>query len=162
MFIFLRGANFQVFGTGITPLLRNQNKAWIAMVLMVTNFVIDTTLSGVFVMFLKFGASGAALATLVGQCVALVPAMLIILKKENRISLFSYKLRKETIAYILKVGAPITGLSFIPSLTMIVINRQVNHIRRNFCYCSICGRFLYYFNRSTPFARCRRRKSALN
>ena len=122
--ILASGAILQVFGTGITPLLRNQNKAWIAMVLMVTNFIIDTTLSGVFVMVLKLGVTGAALATLVGQCIALVPALLIIYKKENRISLFSYKLSKKIISNILKVGAPIVGLSFIPSLTMIVINKQ--------------------------------------
>ncbi len=118
------GAVFQVFGSGITPLLRNQNKAWIAMVLMVTNFVIDTTLSGVFVMLLKFGVAGAAWATLIGQCVALVPALLILFKKENRVPPSSYKLNKETIGHILKVGAPIIGLSFIPSLTTLIINKQ--------------------------------------
>lgn len=122
--ILASGAILQVFGTGITPLLRNQNKAWIAMVLMVINFVIDTTLSGVFVMYLKLGVTGAALATLVGQFVSLLLAFLIILRKEKRISLNYYKLSKETISNILKVGLPIAVLSFIPSLTMIIINRQ--------------------------------------
>lgn len=118
------GAALQVFGTGITPLLRNQNKAWIAMVLMVTNFAIDTTLSGVFVMLLGFGVAGAAWATLLGQCVALVPGLLVLFKKDTRVPTYAYKLSKEAVGHILKVGAPIAGLSFIPSLTTIVINRQ--------------------------------------
>ena len=58
------GAILQVFGSGIPPLLRNKNKAWIAMILMVMNFVIDTTLSGVLVMLFKLGVAGAAWATL--------------------------------------------------------------------------------------------------
>lgn len=124
IYILAGGAILQVFGTGITPLLRNQNKAWIAMVLMVTNFVIDTTMSGVFVMLFKFGVAGAAWATLLGQCVALVPALLVLFKKENRVPMSSYKLSKETVAHILKVGVPIAGLSFIPSLTMLIINKQ--------------------------------------
>lgn len=124
VYILAGGAVFQVFGTGITPLLRNQNKAWIAMVLMVTNFAIDTTLSGVFVMFLKFGVAGAAWATLIGQCIALVPAMFILFQKENRISVSAYKPNKEVVGQIIKVGAPIVGLSFIPSLTTLIMNKQ--------------------------------------
>ena len=118
------GAVFQVFGSGIAPLLRNQNKAVLAMVLMVTNFVIDTALSGVFVMALGYGVAGAAWATVVGQCIALIPAVLILFKKENRVASSGYKLDKDLVPHIIKSGASIAGLSFIPSLTVIVINRQ--------------------------------------
>lgn len=122
--ILASGAIIQVFGTGITPLLRNQNKPWTAMVLMLANFAIDTTLSGVFVMLLGLGVKGAALATLAGQFIALVPALAILFQKEHRISSTCYKLHKDTIGHIIKVGIPVFGLSFIPSLTIVIINRQ--------------------------------------
>ncbi len=118
------GAVLQVFGTGITPLLRNQGKAWMAMALMIANFVIDTVLSGVFVMVLDFGVAGAAFATLVGQLIALVPALIILFKKEGQIAFSYYRLSKETVQHIAKVGLPVVGLSYIPSFTLIIINRQ--------------------------------------
>lgn len=122
--ILAAGAVFQIFGTGITPLLRNQNKAWIAMALMLANFAIDTILSGVFVMLLGLGVQGAALATLVGQCIAVVPALIILFHKENRVSSSCYRLRKVTVGHIVKAGMPIASLSIIPSVTILVINKQ--------------------------------------
>lgn len=118
------GAVLQVFGTGITPLLRNQDQTWVAMVLMITNCVIDTVLSGVLVMVLGLGVTGAALATLVGQFIAVVPALMILLKKERRIAASFYRLGKTAVRQIVKAGVPVMGLTFIPSLTIMVINRQ--------------------------------------
>lgn len=122
--ILASGAIVQVFATGVTPLLRNQNKPLIAMALMLTNFAVDTVLSGVFVMLLGMGVKGAALATLVGQFITCVPALFILFRKENRIPVSFYKLRKDTVQHIIRVGAPVFGLSFIPSLTILIINRQ--------------------------------------
>lgn len=117
------GGILQVFGTGVTPLLRNQDKTWVAMILMVINFVIDTVLSGVFVMVLGFGVEGAAFATLVGQLIALVPALIILFRTEKTV--FSYlRLKKTKVMAILKSGMPALGLSFIPSVTIIILNRQ--------------------------------------
>ncbi|SHO42996.1 MATE family efflux transporter [Anaerocolumna xylanovorans] len=118
------GAVVQVFATGVTPLLRNQNKPMIAMSLMLMNFTIDTVLSGVFVMLLGFGVRGAALATLVGQFITCIPALFILFKKESRIPSSCYKLEKNMLCHIAKVGIPVFGLSFIPSLTILIINRQ--------------------------------------
>lgn len=118
------GAVVQVFATGVTPLLRNQNKPWVAMALMLMNFTIDTVLSGVFVMLLGLGVRGAALATLAGQLITAIPALFILLKKENRVPLSCYKLQKDTLWHIIRVGVPVFGLSFIPSLTILIINRQ--------------------------------------
>ncbi|WP_110955424.1 MATE family efflux transporter [Anaerosinus massiliensis] len=118
------GAIVQVFSSGVTPLLRNQNKPWIAMTLMLMNFTIDTVLSGVFVMLLGFGVKGAALATVVGQSITLIPALFILFKKEHRIPAHFYKLQRNMLQRILRIGLPVFGLSFIPSLTILIMNRQ--------------------------------------
>lgn len=119
------GAVFQVCGAGIPSLLRNRNKAWVAMAVMLLNFTIDTTLSGVFVMVLGLGVKGAALATVIGEGIALISALFILFKKDSRVPASCFKLCKETVGHILKCGLPIFGLSFIPSFTTMIINRQV-------------------------------------
>lgn len=118
------GSILQIFGTGVTLLLRNQNKTWLTMVLMIINFTIDTILSGVFVMVLGFGVTGAALATLFGQFITVIPSLIILLKKKSRITSSFYRLSKATVQHILKVGAPVMGISFISSFTIMIINRQ--------------------------------------
>ena len=116
------GSVLQVLGAGVTPLLRNQNKAWIAMVLMMTNFVLDTVLSGVFVLVLGYGVTGAALATLIGQFIALVPSLFILFKKENRVPISNYYLKRKTVQNILKIAASPFALSLLPALTIAMIN----------------------------------------
>lgn len=118
------GAILQVFGTGLTPLLRNQNKAWQAMILVILNFVTDTVLSGVFVMILNFGVEGAAAASLIGQVFVMIPSLILLFAKDGRISLSNYLLDLSLVKSILKVGASPFGLSFIPSLTIVIINWQ--------------------------------------
>ncbi len=118
------GAGIQVFATGVTPLLRNQDKPITAMFLMIGNFVVDTVLSGIFVMILGFGVKGAAIGTLIGQSIVLIPALVILLKKESRIDVKHNKIDIKIFAHILKSAAPIFGLSFIPSLTILIINKQ--------------------------------------
>ncbi len=118
------GTIIQVLGTGITPLLRNRNKPMTAMVLSISNFVIDTICSGVFVMLLGLGVKGAAIGTVIGQLVIVIPAILILFKKENRVASKYYRLHKDNILRIIRAGLPIMGLSFIPNVTILIINRQ--------------------------------------
>lgn len=122
--ILASGAVVQVFATGVTPLLRNQNKPMLAMALMLMNFTIDTILSGVFVMVLGLGVRGAAFATLAGQLITCIPALFILFQKENRIPASCYLPKKDVFGSIIKVGTPVFGLCFIPSLTILIINRQ--------------------------------------
>lgn len=117
------GAFLQFFGVGISPLLRNYNKTWITMVLMVGNFVIDTVFSGIFVVVLGMGVEGAAYATLMGQCIALIPALITLFKSE-KVLISDWKLEKTWVINIIKTGLPIFGLTYIPSVTIIIINYQ--------------------------------------
>ncbi|MFV0353462.1 MAG: MATE family efflux transporter [Oscillospiraceae bacterium] len=118
------GAAIQIFSVGITPLLRNQNKAWIAMVLMVSNSIIDTALSGIFVLGFKWGVEGAAVATLIGQSIALVPAVIILAKTEKNLFLVIFSKLSGSFC-ILRSALPVFGLSFIPAVTIIILNRQI-------------------------------------
>ena len=52
----------QIFGTGLTPLLRNSRKTIAAMVIMVTGLLTNILLDWYFIMPLQMGMAGAALA----------------------------------------------------------------------------------------------------
>ncbi|GLC80750.1 MATE family efflux transporter [Lacrimispora brassicae] len=118
------GSILQVLGVGIMPLLRNQNKSWLAMVFMLMNFVFDTVLSGVFVIVLGYGVVGAALATLVGQSIALIPTLFILFRKENRVPTASYFLDSKIVQSIIKVGISPFALYLLVPLTIVLMNWQ--------------------------------------
>ncbi len=118
------GTIVQVLGTGIIPLLRNQNKPMTAMILSIANFAIDTVFSGVFVMMLGLGVKGAAIGTVLGQLIIVIPSLLLLFKKNNRVASKYYKLEKDSVWKIIRVGLPIMGLSFIPNVTILITNLQ--------------------------------------
>ena len=65
--IIVLGSVFQIFGTGLVPLIRNMGGAFYAMMIMVAGFLTNIVLDYVFVWLLHEGVAGAALATLIGQ-----------------------------------------------------------------------------------------------
>ncbi|MEG3142231.1 MATE family efflux transporter [Streptococcus sp. 2A/TPW/M5] len=91
------GSLFQIAGQGTNPLLRNQGKPWIAMAMMILNFVLDTSLSGIFTLYLGYGVAGAAIASVIGQGMAFLPILYLLFNKSNRVPLSAYKLSTERV-----------------------------------------------------------------
>ena len=69
--IIVLGSVFQIFGTGLVPLIRNMGGAFYAMMIMVAGFLTNIVLDYAFVWVLHLGVDGAALATLIGQAVTM-------------------------------------------------------------------------------------------
>ncbi|WP_066646724.1 MATE family efflux transporter [Christensenella timonensis] len=119
------GSVFQILGTGIAPLLRNKGKTIAAMAAMVSGLVTNIILDALFVMALGLGIRGAALATVIAQAlVALVGFILLYHKKENRIPLRMLKPEKGTVSRLLKIGLSPFGMTFAPSIVIILANLQ--------------------------------------
>lgn len=121
------GSLFQIAGQGTNPLLRNQGKPWIAMAMMILNFVLDTSLSGIFTLYLGYGVAGAAIASVIGQGMAFLPILYLLFNKSNRVPLSAYKLSTEGVQKIVSAGLSPFALSFIPALTTLILNLQVAH-----------------------------------
>lgn len=121
------GSLFQIAGQGTNPLLRNQGKPWIAMAMMILNFVLDTSLSGIFTLYLGYGVAGAAIASVIGQGMAFLPILYLLFNKSNRVPLSAYKLSTERVQKIVSAGLSPFALSFIPALTTLILNLQAAH-----------------------------------
>lgn len=61
------GSLFQVFGTGLTPFIRNMGGTVTAMSAMIAGFVTNIVLDYLFVWVFPWGMTGAAVATVIGQ-----------------------------------------------------------------------------------------------
>ncbi|MEA5003631.1 MAG: MATE family efflux transporter, partial [Christensenella sp.] len=119
------GSVFQILGTGIAPLLRNKGKTIQAMAAMVSGLITNIILDAVFVMVLGWGIRGAAIATVIAQAlVAAVGFLLLYRKKENRIPLGMLKPEKKTVSKLLKIGLSPFGMTFAPSIVIILANLQ--------------------------------------
>ncbi|BDF58066.1 MATE family efflux transporter [Christensenellaceae bacterium] len=119
------GSTFQILGTGIAPLLRNKGKTVQAMIAMVSGLVTNIILDALFVMALSWGIRGAALATVIAQAlVAVIGFIMLYHKKENRVPLSMLKPNAATMRKLLKIGLSPFGMTFAPSIVIILANLQ--------------------------------------
>lgn len=117
------GTVFQLFATGLTPILRNYNKALLAMAAMVCGFVTNILLDWLFVAHFQAGMTGAALATVIGQGVTILPCLAFLVKKAAVLTFSHYKWRPSVIGGIIKTGVSPFGLTMSPFLVMILLNK---------------------------------------
>lgn len=125
--VIISGCALQVFGTGLTPLLRNSRKTIAAMVIMVSGLVTNIVLDWWFIMGLQMGMPGAALATITAQgLVAVLSFIVLNLEKDKRLRFrFShFKLKGALCKRILHTAISPFGLSLSPSIILIFNNWQ--------------------------------------
>ena len=79
------GAVFQLLATGFVPFIRNMGGATVAMIAMAFGFATNIALDYVFVWALSWGMAGAAWATIIGQAVTMIVAVIFFLVKKERI-----------------------------------------------------------------------------
>lgn len=117
------GSLFQLCACGFTPLLRNYDQSILAMGAMICGFVTNILLDWLFVSVLKWGVSGAAWATIIGQIVTVIPCVWFLFKKCRTLSLRHLPFTKAIIMNIIKIGLSPFGLTMSPYLVMILINK---------------------------------------
>lgn len=123
--IIIAGSTLQIFGTGLTPLLRNSRKTIAAMVIMVTGLLTNIFLDWYFIMPLQMGMSGAALATITAQGIVAVLSLIVLIREKDRRLHFKpqhFKLEKKLCGKILRTGVSPFGLSLSPSIILIFNN----------------------------------------
>lgn len=125
--IIVSGTVFQVFGTGLVPLIRNMGGAVHAMLTMIAGFVTNILLDYLFVWVLGYSVAGAALATLIGQAVTMAGGILFFLRRGSACPLpeLPGKIQSGRQVYgrILRVGLSPFGITFSPNITFILMNR---------------------------------------
>lgn len=123
--VIVLGSAFQIFGTGLVPLLRNKGKTISAMAAMVAGLLTNICLDALFIMGFGWGLFGAAFATVIAQAiVAVISLILLFSRPEDRIRVKELRPHGKTIARLAKIGLSPFGMSFAPSLVIILANWQ--------------------------------------
>ncbi len=122
--VIIFGTVFQLISTGLIPIIRNNDKSFFAMLAMVAGFFTNIILDYYFVFVLKYGMTGAGLATITGQGVTAIIALKIIFSKKLRLKKEMYipdikKLKKIFITAI----SPF-GLTLSPNIALIIVNKS--------------------------------------
>ena len=117
------GAIFQLLATGFVPFIRNMGGASFAMVSMVLGFVTNIALDYTFVWVLNWGMAGAALATIIGQAVTMLAAVFFFIVKKAGFRLPASSELWHLWTGVLKVSLSPFGLTFSPTITMLLMNR---------------------------------------
>lgn len=120
----LLGGVIQVFATGMIPVMRNHGASFYAMCAMASGCLANIFLDYYFVIALRWGLAGAALATVFGQALTLIFSIAFFMKKANRVAFSDMRPDKSVISPILQVAVSPFGLTYLPSVTIIFMNLQ--------------------------------------
>ena len=117
------GAVFQLLATGFVPFIRNMSGATFAMVAMILGFVTNIVLDYTFVWVLPWGMAGAAWATIIGQAVTMIAAILFFVRKKRCIGTVPLSELPTLWGAVLKVGLSPFGLTYSSTITLLLMNR---------------------------------------
>lgn len=117
------GAVFQLLATGFVPFIRNMGGATVAMMAMVLGFVTNIVLDYAFVWVLSWGMAGAAWATIIGQAVTMVVAVIFFLVKKSGFRLPEMRELCSLWKNVLIVSISPFGLTFSSIITILFMNR---------------------------------------
>ncbi len=119
------GAGMQIFGCGMAPLLRNAGKTTEAMGVMVAGLLINIVLDAFFIIGLRWDMFGAALATTIAQgLVALLCLLLLYHAQKGTWKRSGFRPDGALMRDIFKVGLSPFGLTYAPSIIIILTNWQ--------------------------------------
>lgn len=117
------GAALQVMGTGLIPFIRNHGGSFYAMISMIAGFVTNIILDYLFVWVMGQGIAGAAWATIIGQGVTMVTALLYLLHRKQFTLHIPISNMGTRAVSVIKVGIAPFGLAMTPNISLMIINR---------------------------------------
>lgn len=118
--IIVLGAIFQIFGTGIVPIIRNNNGAGYAMVVMIAGFLTNVILDYVLVWVMNRGIEGAAVATIVGQAVTMAGGIVYLIRL--KMPFYRIYFKPEYIKGIFSTGISAFGVTICPNISLLLMN----------------------------------------
>lgn len=122
--ILLMGAIAQISACAMIPLIRNHGASIFAMVAMGLGCISNIVLDWIFVFALHLELKGAALATVCGQVLTLILCIGFYVRRPYRSVIHYFKPEAGLLKAIIKVGISPFGLTYLPSITIIVMNLQ--------------------------------------
>ncbi len=121
--IIIIGIPFQILGTGLVPFMRNMGGSFEAMIAMILGFVGNVGFDYLLVWKIPWGMTGAAIASVLGQAFSMAFAMWFFYTHRYQLRANLHTDLKPLIIKILKVGVSPFGLTLIPNIAPIFINK---------------------------------------
>lgn len=125
MKIILIGLPFYIIANSINSLIRADGSPKYAMISTLAGAILNIILDPIAIFVLGWGVKGAATATIIGQIVSFILAIIYFIKPKN------FKLSKETFKFdfnILKKEVKLGITSFITQISMVVIMAVMNNL----------------------------------
>lgn len=120
---------FIVFSIALSHIIRADGSPKYAMMLNVLGAILNIVLDYIFMVNLNMGIKGAAWATFIGQAVSFLLALYyIFFLKDNPIRKKDFKIHKEELAAILKLGSA----ACINQLAMVVVQIVMNNVMTHY------------------------------
>lgn len=117
------GTVFQIFATGVVPIIRNNHGANFAMGTMIAGFLCNIVLDYLFVWVYGWSVAGAALATIIGQALTAVGGFIYL--AYHKIPIWGIKIKGigKKVKDIFKIGIAPFGISLSPLISHLFMNR---------------------------------------
>lgn len=127
MFIILLGNFTTHLYFGLNNLLRSSGKPFMAMNATILAVLLNVVLDPIFIFWLHMGVRGAALATVLSQCVSLVWQIRLFLRKDEPIHFHSgiWRLDKQITLDALSIGMSPFLMNLAHCLVVVIINNQL-------------------------------------
>ena len=116
-------AGLQILSTGLIPFIRNHGGPLYAMISMVAGFITNVVLDYLFVWVFGQGLTGAALATILGQGITLLFALVYFMREKIFTLCIGFSRLIKLAGSVIKVGISPFGLTMTPNISLIIINR---------------------------------------
>lgn len=117
------GTIFQLLATGFIPFIRNMGGSTFAMIAMIIGFLSNIVGDYLLVWVYGLGMAGAAWATIAGQALTMLSAILYLSVKKIGLRFPAITGLPGFFGAVLKVAAAPFGLAFTPTIIMILMNR---------------------------------------
>ncbi|MFV0342971.1 MAG: MATE family efflux transporter [Anaerocolumna sp.] len=127
MRIILIGSCFQIIGLGLNNFLRADGQPKLAMITMFIGAGTNIILDPIFIYIFKMGMAGAALATIISQCISMIWTLTYFLNP-NRVHKIRIKymiLKKKIVYRIISLGLPSFLLQVSNSILNIILNKSL-------------------------------------
>lgn len=121
--VIVLGAVFQICATGLLPIIRNYGGSYAAMSAMIAGFITNIFFDWLFTSVLKQGTAGAALATVIGQGISLLPCLIFLIRHRPLFADAKWRLKKDTVMRILSTGISPFGATISPMVVIVILNK---------------------------------------
>ena len=121
--IIIIGIPFQILGTGLVPFMRNMGGSFEAMMAMLFGFIGNVGFDYLLVWKIPWSMTGAAIASVLGQAFSMLCAIWFLYRRRYQLLANMKTDLKPLIGKVLKVSVSPFGLTLIPNIAPIFINK---------------------------------------